>query len=54
MLEQLTADDNYLQKIIFSDEDTFHTHGVVNRHNWGSENTHALMWHVRDSPKVSV
>jgi hypothetical protein len=57
MLEQLTADDNYLQKIRFSDEATFHTHGVVNRHNcriWGSENPHALMEHVRDSPKVNV
>jgi hypothetical protein len=57
MLEQLTADDDYLQKIIFSDEDTFHTHGVVNRHNcriWGNENPHALMEHVRDSPKVNM
>jgi hypothetical protein len=57
MLEQLTADDNYLQKILFSDEATFHTHGVVNRHNcriWGSENPHALMEHVRDSPEVNV
>jgi hypothetical protein len=57
MLEQLTADDNYLQKILFSDEATFHTHGVVNHHScrsWGSENPHALMEHVRDSPKVSV
>jgi hypothetical protein len=33
MLEQLTADDDYLQKIIFSDEATSHTHGVVNCHN---------------------
>jgi hypothetical protein len=57
MLEQLTADDNYLQKILFSDEATFHTHGVKNRHNciiWGSENPDALMEHVRDSPKVNV
>jgi hypothetical protein len=57
MLEQLTADDSYLQKILFSDEATFHTHGVVNHHNcriWGSENPHALMEHVRDSPNVNV
>jgi hypothetical protein len=57
MLEQLTADDSYLQKILFSDEATFHTHGVLNRHNcriWGGENPHALMEHVRDSPKVNV
>jgi ribosomal protein S18 acetylase RimI-like enzyme len=57
MLEQLTADDSYLQKILFSDEATFHTHGVVNCHNcriWGSKNPHAQMEHVRDSPKVNV
>jgi hypothetical protein len=51
MLEHLTADDNYFQNI-FSDEATFHTHVVVNRHNcriWGSEKPHALMEHVRDS-----
>jgi hypothetical protein len=57
MLEQLTADDSYLQKILFSDEATLHTHGVANRHNcgiWGSENPHALMEHVRDIPKVNV
>jgi hypothetical protein len=57
MLEQLTADDNYLQKILFSDEATYHTHGVVNRHNcriWGSENPHALMEHVCYSPKVNM
>lgn len=52
ILEELTADDNYLQKILFSDKAIFHTHGVVNCHNcriWGSENPHALMKHVRDS-----
>jgi hypothetical protein len=57
MLEPLTADDNYLQKILFSEEATFHTHGVVNRHKcriWGSENPHVHMEHVRDSPKVNV
>jgi hypothetical protein len=30
MLEQLTADDSYLQKIIFSDKTIFHTH----THTW--------------------
>lgn len=57
MLEKLTADDSYLQKIIFSDKAIFHTHGVVNRLNcriWGSENPCALKEHVRDNAKVSV
>jgi hypothetical protein len=56
-LEQLmtiddNADDNYLQKILFSDKAIFHTRGVVNHHNcriWGSKNPHALMKHVHDS-----
>jgi hypothetical protein len=57
MLEQLNADYSYLQKILFSDEAIFHTHGVVNRHNcriWGSENPHALMEHVHDSSRVNM
>lgn len=52
VVEQLAADDSYLQKILFCDKAIFHIHGAVNRHNcriWGSKNPHALMKHVRDS-----
>lgn len=46
------------QKLIFSDEATFHLSGkVVNRyavHIWSTNNTHAVMEHVRDSLKVNV
>jgi hypothetical protein len=57
MLEQLTADDSYLQKILFSDEAIFHTHGFVNHQNcriWGSENPHSLIEHVCNSLIVSM
>ncbi|PSN52229.1 hypothetical protein C0J52_12759 [Blattella germanica] len=38
MLERIDADNEYLNKVCFSDEVTFHTSGTVNRHNvqiWG-------------------
>lgn len=57
MLEQLTADDNYLQKILFCDEVTLQKQDVVSCHNcgmWGSENPKALMEHVSGSPKVNM
>jgi hypothetical protein len=41
MLDRIGQNPNYLSKVIFSDEATFHTRGMVNRHNiriWGSEN----------------
>ena len=41
----------------FSHEATFHTSGIVNRHNvriWGSENTHVVFQNQQDSPKVNV
>ena len=57
-LQDLTiSDDNFLEKVQFSDEATFHVRGAVNRHNvriWGSENPHVYVEHRRDSPKVNV
>lgn len=55
--QKVSLDEGFLEKIIFSDEATFHISGKVNRHNvrvWGSENPHAYVEHVRDSPKVNV
>ena len=50
-------EDRFAEKLVFSDNATFHMCGKVNRHNvriWGTENLHAMMEHVRDSPKVNV
>jgi hypothetical protein len=57
MLNRLEENNLFLNKIVFSDEDTFHLSGKVNRHNliiWGSQNPHQFVEHVRDSPKVNV
>jgi len=53
----MSSDDNFLEKVQFSDEVTFHVSGAVNRRHvriWGSENPHAYVEHLRDSPKVNV
>ena len=45
------------EKLVFSDEATFDICGKVNRHNVrirGTENPHATIEYVRDSPKVNV
>lgn len=57
MLARINMDDTYLDKVCFSDEATFYISGKVNRHNvqiWGSENSHEVREHIRDSPKVNV
>jgi len=46
---------DYLNKIVFSNEATFHLSGKINRHNvriWGTENPHETVEHVRGSPKL--
>lgn len=56
MLEFLENDD-FGDRIVFSDEATFHMNGRVNRHNvriWGSEHPRQIIEHVRDSPKLNV
>jgi hypothetical protein len=43
--------------LIFSDEVTLHLYAKVNRHsgrNWGTENPHAAIEHIQDSPKLNV
>ncbi|KAG8238879.1 hypothetical protein J437_LFUL018440, partial [Ladona fulva] len=55
ILEQLAVNDIFLDKLVFSDEATFHLSGQVNRQNiriWGSENPQESVEHERDSPKV--
>ncbi|KFM70764.1 hypothetical protein X975_05074, partial [Stegodyphus mimosarum] len=57
MLRRIEDAAEFLQRIMFSDEASFHLSGIVNRHNvhiWGSENPHEYREAQRDSPKVSV
>lgn len=57
MLRRIDDDDDYLKRVCFSDEATFHTSGHVNRHNvriWGSTSPQDFIQKERDSPKVNV
>ena len=56
MPEEL-EEDEFNERLVFSDEATFHMNCKVNRHNvriWGKEIPHATIEHERDSPKVNV
>ena len=56
-MQEKLEEDEFLERLVFSDEATFHTNGKVNKHNvriWGEENPHATVEHERDSPKVNV
>jgi len=55
--QQRLEEDGFVEKLVFSDDATCHVCDKVNRHNvriWSTENPHATMKHVRDSPKVNV
>jgi hypothetical protein len=50
-------EDGFMERLIFSDEATFHISGKVNRSNiriWGTEHPHAMIEHQRDSEKANV
>ena len=50
-------DDNFLPRLIVSDETTFYISGKVNRNNvrrWGLKNPLEILEHLRDSPKVNL
>ena len=55
---QLKMEENdFVERLIFCDEATFHIIGKVNRHNvriWGTEQPHTQIKHQRDSSKVNV
>ena len=56
-MDAAVHNEHFPNQLVFSDEETFHLSGKVNRHIvriWGSENSHAYIEHVRDSPKVNV
>jgi len=47
-------DNDFVNRLTFSDESTFHLTGKVNRHNvhtWGTETPHVIIEHERNSPK---
>ena len=55
MLQEL-EEDQFDEKLVFSDEATFYTNGKVNKQNvriWRLENPHESLEHVRDSPKMN-
>ena len=57
MLGKIETDAHFLDSICFSDESTFHTSGLVHRHNvriWGKENPRVIRQVERASPKVNV
>jgi hypothetical protein len=50
-------DDDIVNRLIFSDEATFHTNGKVNRHDcriWGTQKPQEIIEYERDSPTVNV
>jgi hypothetical protein len=49
----LDEDDDFVGKLVFSDEATFHIDDKVNCHKcriWDTENTHVVVEEERDSP----
>ncbi|GBO17121.1 hypothetical protein AVEN_69861-1 [Araneus ventricosus] len=56
-LSRIENEHDFLNRIIFLDEATFHVSSKVNKHNcrsWGSENTHAVQEVERNIPKINV
>ena len=56
-MQEKLEEDEFNERLVFSDEATFSMNGKVNRNNvciWGKENLHATIEHERDSPKVNV
>ena len=56
-MQVMLEEDGFDDRLVFSDEATFHVTGKFNKQNtciWGTEHPHAIQEHVRDSPKVDV
>ncbi|PSN52514.1 hypothetical protein C0J52_11229, partial [Blattella germanica] len=55
ILDSIEAHPEYLSRICFSDESTFHVSGKVNKYNcriWSSENPRVTIEMERDSQKI--
>ena len=53
----MLEEDGFDDRLVFSDEATFHVTGKFNEHNthlWGTKHPHTIQEHARDSPKVNV
>ncbi|XP_023211332.1 uncharacterized protein LOC111614181 [Centruroides sculpturatus] len=53
----LYDNEDFLDRVVFSDESTFHLSGNVNTHNvptWGSANPQEMVQLKRDYPKLNV
>ena len=56
-LVQAAEEEGLMNNVLFSDEATFHTCDLVNRHNcriWATEQPHEIREWQRDTPKVNV
>ena len=56
-MQAMLEEDGFDDRLVFSDEATFHLTGKVSKSNtriWGTEHPHLTLEHVRDSPKVNV
>jgi hypothetical protein len=56
-MQEAMAVDGFLDRVVFSDESTFHISGKVHMHNvriWDNKNPHAIVHHERASPKINV
>jgi hypothetical protein len=54
ILQHIETGNNFLAKVLFSDEATFHLSGMVNRHNmriWGTEHPREVVEYQRDIPR---
>jgi hypothetical protein len=57
MLSEIDDNEGYLQRVMFTDEATFHINGCVNCYNcriWGSQELNESFEYERDTPKVNV
>jgi hypothetical protein len=56
-MQERCEEDGSSERLIFSDESTFHISGKVNKYDfrvWGTENPRARAEHVPNPPKVNV
>jgi hypothetical protein len=57
MWQRIDEGNDYLMRVCFSDEATYHTWGKINRHNarvWGLETPRVVLENERDSQKLYV
>jgi hypothetical protein len=57
ILNEIDKDEQFLHRVMFSDEATFRVSGHVQRHNiriWANKRPHDFFKHKRDIPKVNM